>query len=192
MSVSRLLIGIAFFVVNFWQKGGDGTGDKKMHNIINKSRAARTIKSGFTLIEMLIVVLIVAILAAIALPQYNISVERTKMTEAVTLTKQIAEANKRYYMATGAYANSISELDIDISGEDYNNNGNIRKQTENFIYTASAGQNYLAITQRVPIGQRYVIAISRTNDRAFCSTIYATATDIQKKLCAQLNAEGTI
>lgn len=145
-------------------------------------------KSGFTLIEMLIVVLIVAILAAIALPQYNTSVERAKMAEAVTLTKQIAEANRRYYLATGAYANSISELDIDIPGQ--TNGGRI--QTKNFIYTASAGQApYLVFTHRIPIYERYYIFIHQSNNKIQCNP-YATATDIQKKLCTQLNSTGTI
>ncbi len=159
-----------------------------MHKIINKRRAARTIKSGFTLIEMLIVVLIVAILAAIALPQYNTSVERAKMAEAITLTKQIAEANRRYYLATGAYANSISELDIDIPGQP--NGGRI--QTKNFIYTASAGgPSYLVFTHRIPLMQRYCLYMQKDNNKIQCNP-YATATVIQKKLCTQLNSTGTI
>lgn len=144
-------------------------------------------KNGFTLIEMLIVVLIVAILAAIALPQYNTSVERSKMAEAVTLTKQIAEANVRYYMATGAYANTISELDINIPGEPYGD----RIQTKNFIYTASAYQNNLVFTHRIPIYDRYYIYIRKGSNRIRCNP-YATATDIQKKLCTQIDSTGTI
>jgi prepilin-type N-terminal cleavage/methylation domain-containing protein len=71
-------------------------------------------KKAFTLIELLVVVLIIGILAAIALPQYQKSIEKTRAVQLKTLVKNVAEAQERYSLATGSYATAFSQLDIDI------------------------------------------------------------------------------
>lgn len=67
---------------------------------------------GFTLIELLVVVLIIGILAAMAMPQYFKAMERSRMTEAVTMLASIAQAQQRKYMQTNAFATNYSGLDV--------------------------------------------------------------------------------
>jgi type IV pilus assembly protein PilE len=57
----------------------------------------RSRSSGFTLIELMIVVAIVGILAAIAYPSYTEYVKRTHRSEIASLLTEQAQALERYY-----------------------------------------------------------------------------------------------
>ena len=102
-----------------------------MSKIYQKSYPAGK-NAGFTLIELLVVVLIIGILAAVALPKYELAVEKSRMAEAVTMISAIAKAEQLYYMANGEYTDDIEELDVDFPGEKvyYYANG---VQTKNFV-----------------------------------------------------------
>ncbi|MDR0734706.1 MAG: prepilin-type N-terminal cleavage/methylation domain-containing protein [Elusimicrobiota bacterium] len=67
---------------------------------------------GLTLIELLVIVLIIGILAAIALPQYNAAVLRGKLAKGMPMLKAIYEAEERHFLATGSYATNLKDLDI--------------------------------------------------------------------------------
>lgn len=67
---------------------------------------------GFTLIEVLVVVLIIGILASVAAVQYGKAVEKSRAVQALTMLKSIVQAQKVYYMANGAYAQSFDDLDV--------------------------------------------------------------------------------
>lgn len=72
----------------------------------NKKNAA------FTLIELLVVVLIIGILAAVAVPQYQTAVVKARAMALLPLLRSISDAQQRYYMANGRYTASFSDLDI--------------------------------------------------------------------------------
>ena len=59
-------------------------------------------RKGFTLIELLIVIAIIGILAAIAIPVYNTYTIRAKMTEVMNMMSYIANAVGIYCQEVGA------------------------------------------------------------------------------------------
>lgn len=70
-------------------------------------------KSGFTLIEIFIVILIVGILAAVAFTQYQNITEKSRYAEAYSVLTQIRAAQLKYYERNNKWASSFSEIAVD-------------------------------------------------------------------------------
>ncbi|MBQ8033423.1 MAG: prepilin-type N-terminal cleavage/methylation domain-containing protein, partial [Elusimicrobiaceae bacterium] len=69
-------------------------------------------RQGFTLIEVLVVVLIIGILAAVALPQYQKAVLKSRYSALMPIAKSLADGNEAYYMTNNSYATSPADLDV--------------------------------------------------------------------------------
>ena len=69
---------------------------------------------GFTLLELLVVVLIIGILAAIAIPQYKMAVGKAKFATLKNDVQTIKNALERYYLVQDQYTKNISYLDVEI------------------------------------------------------------------------------
>ena len=72
----------------------------------------KTVQKGFTLIELMIVVAIIGILAAIAIPAYQDYTIRSQVTEGLNLAGAVKAAVAETYSQTGLWPTSLLELGI--------------------------------------------------------------------------------
>jgi type IV pilus assembly protein PilE len=121
-----------------------GDGFDGAERLEEGSAMSRRNARGFTLLELMITVGIVAILAAIAYPSYSNFAYRTRRADGRELLMRIAAAQERFYTNRNTYATTIGAL-------------NVGGASEKGYYTvadpavANAGQTYILTATPIDI-----------------------------------------
>lgn len=71
-------------------------------------------RKGFTLLELLIVVVVIGILASIAIPQFFRVAERARAAEAINILGAVRRAEIRYYSEHGVLTSSGAQIDLEL------------------------------------------------------------------------------
>ena len=112
------------------------------------SLRARARRAGFTLIELMIVIAIILIIAAIAVPKLSSQRQNAQEMAAIQQIRSIHQAQLQYYGQFGRYAANLGELGPPASGSE-------GPQASNLLPKSLAdgkGTGYLFVLQGTPSG----------------------------------------
>jgi type IV pilus assembly protein PilA len=73
----------------------------------------KTVQKGFTLIELMIVVAIIGILAAIAIPAYQDYTIRSQVTEGLNLAASVKASVAEFYAQNGTWPDALENIGMD-------------------------------------------------------------------------------
>lgn len=129
---------------------------------------------GFTLIELLVVVLIIGILAGIAAPRYMKSVSKSRVSEALVVTQNVADAQNRFRILSDddSFADNFAALDLSFINERGEENG------ESLAGTRAMDDTYFTKNYTYIMGVDRIIACP-LRDTA-CEIQYFFARDINQ------------
>lgn len=107
-----------------------------------KQRTLSKTSTGFTLLELMMVVVIIGILATIALPQYFRSAERARTSEALSYLATLRSAEMRYRAQDpgNAYTDNFDLLDVELPGTLNGWDGGVRNN-DDVCLTRNGGEN---------------------------------------------------
>ena len=115
-------------------------------------------RKGFTLVELLVVIIIVGVLASVAIPLMSGYVNRAKKTEAIAALGTIRSAERAYFAENGKYlaittpatdwggtaGNALGIGKTDLDGKYYNNTCYTVDATNNTINAAAGASSAAA------------------------------------------------
>ena len=133
----------------------------KLINYVVNKKASNS--SGFTLVELIVVVVIIGILSAIAIPSFNNASDKAKQKEASTLLASYAKAAQAFYTENSEVADSVADLNQYIT---------VSACTSNDAQTCKTAQttSITALNWNSPTGMYVIQMAADTTSTSFTAT----------------------
>ena len=149
-------------------------------------------KQAFTLIELLVVVLIIGILAAVAVPQYQIAVDKAKFTHLITATHALSNGEARLKLA-GNTAPKFDEFDLDFPNCTVSTDGKKLSCANNTwgCSMRATSPNYPRCSDIKLKATYYLGADPSNNLRRICYAHTTDTTDRPNRLCQAVTKRKT-
>jgi len=156
------------------------------------------LNEGFTLLELLVVVLIIGILAAIALPQYRRTVEKAKVAEALVNVKAIEDSMQRYVLGNNFPTETTyfkTFADIELSGGEWTGHEPQLAEfsTDNFLYYwLVCGRTACSIELDRRSNSRLIYGLTSyyEYDTGWVRSCFTDFTEMGRYICRYLEDQG--
>lgn len=155
--------------------------------------------AGFTLTELMAVVIIIGILAGLGMVSYGKAAERSKFADGVTLVSTLAGAYDRYIYDTGKVPDSITQLDVELRNVKINSTSPMltRLTSANFSITIRSALQHYVMATRVGGSESYSICLGFESscrncvptcigNKAFCNSMGYTSPSLEGKCDGRL------
>lgn len=110
---------------------------------------------GFTLVEVMLVIVIIAILAAIAIPHYSDTRARSLDSKVVSVVRNVATGEEAYYASHQRYTSALEQLDGLVVGDvavtiESGNSGDLSSSFRVLGTTTGAAHAYVWVSDPGP------------------------------------------
>lgn len=164
--------------------------------LLNEIPPIKGRQQGFTLLELLIVIIIIGILSAVSLPAFLRQIGKARETEMKNTVGAINRTQQAYHFEKEAFAANLVELGVTIQFGDYLDGAGVTSPSSDLVYVLPSNTD--AIDDRVRlygggvkyVGGSYTTVSCQTKEVITGATVALATSDVNPTAVACTTASG--